>query len=241
MSISSPSVKKILSGFLVLCALAILVSLGVWQLQRKAWKEALIADINARAHSQPVAISPEKDWVNWDPAKDEFRHVTVTGTYAQTNDIAVYGLMQDPKTSDTLQGHYLFSPLLLENGTAVFINRGFVPNDIKIPSPPIGIVTVEGILRAPEQKGWFVPANQPEKGEWFTRDAPAMAAYKNLARNAPFYIEADAKLNETSTTWPRGGVTREITLKNDHLQYALTWFGLATVLLGITGYALVRK
>lgn len=249
---SSPSgparrtVKRYLTAFLVLIALSILISLGLWQLQRKAWKEALIADLNSRAHATTVDAPDPSDWKNWDPARDEFRHVRASGTYLNDKEISVYGLMSTTqagvgKEPGSLQGSYVFTPLRLEDGSIIFVNRGFVPKDggaeaNRITTP----VQVNGILRAPERRGWFVPENDPGRNQWFTRDTDAMAAALGIGGQAPFYIEADAS-EDASAPWPRGGVTREITLKNDHLQYALTWFGLALTLLGVVGHAAFRN
>lgn len=228
--------KHILTGISIVIALAILVSLGTWQLQRKHWKETLIADLADRAHAASIALSPPSDWASWNGAKDEFRHVAANGTFLNDKEIKVYGLMDEG--GRTLQGHFLFVPLALDGGGMVLVNRGFVPMGETVIARPDGSVRVEGIFRAPEQRGWFVPENLPAKGQWYTRDTTAMAQALNLANSAPFYIEAD---RDNAGQWPRGGTTRAITLKNDHLQYALTWFGLALVLLGVAGYGIFRR
>lgn len=228
-------------------ALSILVALGIWQLQRKAWKEALIADIQSRSHGEALTITDQSFWKQWTPSQDEFQHVAVTGTFLYDQEIRVYGLLPSSQLSDrvdygTLQGAYLFTPLQLADHSIIFVNRGFVPKEYSIAPPQqSGSVRVEGILRVPEQRGWFVPINVPAKGQWFTRDSDAMATSLKIESHAPFYIEADVDKRPDAEIWPRAGVTRTIILKNDHLQYALTWFGLALTLLGITGYALLRK
>ncbi len=241
------SSKRLLSGFFVMVAFAILVSLGIWQLQRKAWKEALIADIQNRAHGEALIIKDQSFWARWLPSEDEFRHVAVSGTFLYDKEIKVYGLLPSSQLGaeadyGTLQGAYLFTPLQLADSSIIFVNRGFVPKEYPITTPQQSApVRIEGILRVPEQRGWFVPANDPAKGQWFTRDSNAMATALDMINYAPFYIEADADQHSAAWLWPRAGVTRTIVLKNDHLQYALTWFGLALTLLGVTGYALLRK
>jgi surfeit locus 1 family protein len=217
-----------------LVAFAILVSLGVWQLERRAWKEALIDRIEARAHGEPAAIPPESAWPTWSAAADEFRRVRVTGTFLHEAETPVHGLMSG-QPGQPVQGYYLLTPLRLPDGALVVVNRGFVPSELLDPakrpqSQPAGEVTVTGLVRAPEDHGWFLPADDPGKNQWFARDPAAIARVKGLARVAPFLIEADDTPNPGG--WPKGGQTR-LTIPNNHLQYALTWFALAIVLAAV--------
>lgn len=239
---------KVALGLLMTAAMAILVSLGVWQLQRKVWKEALIASIDMRSHNAPVAIPDEGAWAAWNPEADEFRHVSVRGTLLHNHEVPVYGLMPAEQAgagaTGAAQGSYLFTPLQLASGTVIFINRGFVPNNKLVDAiRPSGEITITGILRAPETRGLFVPENKPADGQWFTRDIAMMASHRHIDRFAPFYIEADsAGLDDNAAPqWPKGGITRHVVLKNDHLQYALTWFGLALVLAAMSVYSIFRK
>lgn len=221
-------------GAATLVALAILVSLGAWQLERKAWKEGLIAQIVARAHGQPADLVPEAQWPGWRAEEDEFRRVRLTGTFLHDKEVPVHGLMSGQRGSP-VQGFYIFTPLRLATGSNVLVNRGFVPSELRDPSrraetQPTGTVTVTGLVRAPEPRGWFMPENQPERGEWFTRDLAAMA--RGLDRVAPFWIDADPVPGATG--WPRPGQTR-LVIPNNHLGYALTWFGIALTLVGVFG------
>ena len=221
-------------GLAALAALAILIGLGTWQLQRKAWKEALIARIETRSQAEPGPIRLETDWAAWRAEDDEFRRVRVTGTFLHEFEAPVYGLAPGERGAP-LQGYYLFTPLRLADGALVFVNRGFVPTELRDPasrpgSQPAGEVTVTGLVRAPETKSWFTPDDAPAQNRWFTRNPQAMAANEGLARVAPFYIEADAAPNPGG--WPRGGQTR-LQLPNNHLQYALTWYGIAATLVGV--------
>jgi surfeit locus 1 family protein len=123
----------------------------------------------------------------------------------------------------------------MADGAIVVINRGFVPIELRDPATRAagqvaGEVTVTGLVRAPERRGWFVPENEPAQNRWFLRDPAAIAAAHGLARVAPFYVDADG--TENPGGWPRGGQTR-LALPNNHLQYALTWFGLALTLVGV--------
>ncbi|MGO4704727.1 SURF1 family protein [Microvirga sp. 2MCAF38] len=225
-----------------LVALAILVTLGTWQLQRKAWKEGLIAQIEARSHGEPGSIQREAQWSSWRASDDEFRRVRLTGTFLNQFETPVYGLAPAQRGSP-LQGFYLMTPLRLADGAIVMINRGFVPTELRDPkarpnSQPQGEVSVTGLVRAPEARNTFTPADDPAKNSWFTRDPEAIAKAHGLTRVAPFLIDADATSNPGG--WPKGGQTR-LDLPNDHLQYAFTWFGIALTLIGVFGVFAWRR
>ncbi|WP_201861142.1 SURF1 family protein [Microvirga soli] len=225
----------ILPGLAALVALAILIGLGTWQLQRKAWKEDLIAQIETRAYGEPGAILPEADWPAWRADQDEFRKVRVTGTFLHQFEAPVYGLARGERQGAPIQGYYLITPLKLATGAIVMVNRGFVPTDLRYPgtrpeSQPAGEVTVTGLIRAPEIRNSFTPDDDPARNQWFARDSQAIAAAHNLERVAPFLIDADASPNPGG--WPRGGQT-PLTLPNNHLQYVITWYGIALTLVGV--------
>jgi surfeit locus 1 family protein len=217
-----------------LAALAVLVALGVWQLERRAWKENLIARITARAYGEAEPIPAAREWPRWSAEGDEYRRVRVTGTFLNEDEVPVHGLLSGGP-GRPLQGYYLLAPLRLADGAVVIVNRGFVPTELRDParrpaSQPQADVTVTGLMRAPERHSWFLPENDPARNEWFVRDPAAVAAAKGLDRVAPFLLDADPAPNPGD--WPKGGQTR-LAIPNDHLQYALTWFGLALTLAGV--------
>lgn len=227
----------IVPGLAALVALAILIGLGTWQLQRKAWKEDLIAQIETRAYAEPGAIVPETDWASWRADQDEFRKVRVTGTFLHEFEAPVYGLAPGTRQGAPIQGYYLITPLKLATDAIVMINRGFVPTDLRDParrpeSRPAGEVTITGLIRAPEIRNPFTPSDDAARNQWFARDPQGIAAAHKLERVAPFLIDADASSNPGG--WPRGGQT-PLTLPNNHLQYAVTWFGIALTLIGVFG------
>ena len=225
----------VLPALASLAALAILVGLGAWQLQRKAWKEGLIAQIQARAYGEPGPIVPEAQWSAWRPEEDEFRKVRVTGAFLHPLEAAVYGLAPGGQRGAPVQGYYLVTPLRLDSGAVVMVNRGFVPTELKDPaarpgSRPEGQATVTGLVRAPEARTAFTLADDPARNLWFARDPQAIARFHRLDRVAPFLIDADATPQPGG--WPRGGQTL-LNLPNNHLQYAVTWFGIALTLIGV--------
>ena len=215
-----------------LVSFAVLVGLGTWQLDRKAWKEGLIAQIAARAHGEAGEAVPEARWPDWRAEADEFRRVRVSGTWMPDGIAPVIGIAEE-RPGRAFQGIYVFEPLRRDDGSVVIVNRGFVPTELQEPilsrlRGERSRVDLTGLVRAPEPGGWFLPSNVPETGRWFTRAIDQMAANARLDRVAPFYVDAD----RAGETWPRGGGT-PLALRNQHLEYAVTWFGLAATLLGV--------
>ncbi|GJD50645.1 hypothetical protein OPKNFCMD_3388 [Methylobacterium crusticola] len=222
-------------GLAALACLGILVALGTWQLERRAWKEALIARIVARSRAEPPMALPSP--ASWDPARDEFERVRAAGRFLHDRETLVHGLAPGETPGRALQGYYVVTPLRLDDGRVVLVNRGFVPTELKNPRDRAagqveGAATVTGMLRQSEARGMFVPAPNAATGEWFNRDVAGIAAARDLPGAAPYLIEADATSNPGG--WPRGGQLR-VDLPNNHLQYAFTWYGIALCLVGVFG------
>ena len=226
-------------GLATLVCLAILLGLGTWQLQRKAWKEGVIRQIVERSRLDPPLPPP----ATWDPATDEFKRVRAAGRLLHERETLVHGLAPGDVPGRALQGFYVITPLQRDDGPTILVNRGFVPTELRAPAARAagqvtGPVTVTGMLRASEPRGMFVPAPNPEKGEWYNRDIPGIAQAAGLTEVAPYLIEADATPNPGG--WPRGGQLR-VDLPNNHLQYAFTWYGIALCLVGVfAAYAWTR-
>ena len=220
-------------------AFAILIALGVWQLERKAWKENLIATLAELESAPPSALPPRG-------AMAKPRHQPPTNfaasrcapsscPAARPACIApAAALREDVKGT----GYFAFSPARLPDGSTVVVNRGYVDNpnpdeSLKPLALPGAAIDIVGALRWPEQPGWFVTPFSERQDLWFARDHRAMAARYGWGEVAPFYVEMESPA-------PQGGVPRPgqltVKLRNDHLGYALTWFGLAAVLLGVFGF-----
>jgi surfeit locus 1 family protein len=202
---------------LVLCA-----GLGVWQLERLQWKLALIAHRDAALAAPPA--SPPRTLA--EAERMQFRRIAAEGEFLHTGEIL--RIAPGPTGGS---GFEVLTPLREADGRVIFVDRGFIPIELKepekrTPGELAGIVRVTGLLRLPQQTkpSWFLPDNRPEQNFWFWIDLPAMAAADRLSDVAPFYIAADATPNPGG--WPKGQGTAE-PLPNDHLQYALTWFSLA--------------
>jgi surfeit locus 1 family protein len=226
-------------GLLVpaILAFAILIGLGVWQIERKAWKEGLIAALTERLAIPPQALPPARDWPGLEQASDEYRRVTFTAQFANDKEALVFASASAfrPDVSDAGPGYWVFTPARLADGSTVIVNRGFVPDARKDPkSRPEGDVSgpvaLTGVMRWPDGRHWFTPADDAAHNLWFARDPAAIAAAKALGSVAPFYIEQE-------TPVPPGGLPQPgkliVSLPDNHLQYALTWFGLAAVLAGV--------
>lgn len=229
--------RLIAVGAAVAVALAILSGLGLWQVERLAWKEALIAAAESRSTRPPVPLPPHDGWAALDPGDYEYRAVTATGTFLHTDEIHAYTVLSESRGDEAGQGYWVLTPLALSDGSGtVIVNRGFVPEDRKAPDSRArgqvaGEVTIEGLMRAPQTGGWMLPDDDPVRNVWFTRDPAKIAAVEGLpAPVAPFTVDQTAPVPPGGL--PQPGETR-LAFRNNHLGYAITWFGLAAALLAV--------
>lgn len=195
--------------------------LGAWQTHRLAWKQHLIARVEARIAAPETAAPQAADWAKFSPERDEYRKVTVTGQFDHGAETLVQAV------TERGAGYWVMTPLLSMDGTYL-INRGFVPKDHSDPETrragqTAGPVTVTGLIRLTEPGGGFLRANAPAQGRWYSRDVAAISAHLGL-ETAPFFLDADATPNAGG--YPIGGMT-VVAFRNAHLSYALTWFCLA--------------
>jgi surfeit locus 1 family protein len=218
-------------------AFAILISLGVWQIQRKAWKEGLIASLTEQLAAPPQALPAATAWPQLDQARDEYRRFTFSAAFDNSREALVFASASAfrPDVADAGPGYWVLTPARLADGSIVVVNRGFVPDSRKDPKTrPDGAVTgpvhITGAMRWPDSRHWFTPNDDPAHNLWFVRDPGAIAAAKGLDTAAPFYVEQEAPV-------PPGGLPQPgklvVSLPDNHLQYAVTWFGLAAVLVGV--------
>ncbi len=223
---------------IALVMVSVLVSLGVWQLRRKDEKHALIAALTERLAAAPVALPAVAQWPALTPAHDEFRRVTFTATLESKPDAMVYSSGSAVRDDVTGPGTWTFIPARLTNGRSVVINAGFVQNtmqdraqQVRAVRPLIIGAPVEftGYLRFPEAAGTLTPHEDSGKRLWFTRDVPSMAQVLGWGEVAPFYVDLESP--QPPSGIPKPGPLH-VRLKDDHLQYAITWFGLALVVAG---------
>lgn len=201
--------------------LAVLIGLGSWQLERRAWKLELVEAVEARMTEKavtlpPAAIAPEA----W-----RFRRVLVTGRFDHRGEAHLVSHAEGGRI-----GYRVLTPLVRSGGGVVMVDRGWVPEELKDPALRAkgllaGEVTVTGIARVAAEQGWFVPDNDPAANIWFFTDLAAMGAAAGYETVQPVYVVAET----APVTWPRAE-RPELSLRNEHLQYAMTWYGLAVVL-----------
>jgi surfeit locus 1 family protein len=218
-------------GVVAFCALVVLLWLGTWQVQRKAWKEALIATVTERFAAPPVRLPPSGEWPRLDSSHDEFRRVGFSAEWLNDQEALVYTTGSSLRADAAGPGYWVFTPARVLGGI-VMVNRGFVPEGRQDPATrpggqTAGPVDIVGVMRWPETPGLFTPAGEPAKNLWFARDPAAMAAAKGVGAVAPFYVEQESP--SVPGGLPQVGKLQP-SLPNNHLGYALTWYGLALVL-----------
>jgi cytochrome oxidase assembly protein ShyY1 len=224
-------------GLFTLVMVALFVCLGVWQLQRRVEKHALIAALSERLAAAPGALPSPSQWSALMPAGDEFRRVSFAATYESRPDAMVYSSGSGIREDISGPGTWAFMPTRLPGGETVVVNAGFVQNTMQdreqqdravarlITKQP---VTLTGYIRFPEAAGLLTPPENLAKRLWFTRDHLAMARTLGWGDGgtpvAPFYIDLEQPV-------PASGIPKpgplDVHLKDDHLQYAITWFALA--------------
>jgi surfeit locus 1 family protein len=230
-------------GILSAIALAVLLSLGTWQLQRMHWKEELISNVSARLEAEPSALLPLIEWDSLEPDSYQYRRVTVTGHYLHSHEQHAYMVVSDPQGGPLGgQGHWVMTPFELSVGGIVWINRGFVPlhlADQDITSGQEGTLTLTGLMRPSEKAGFATPGNDVgfDGKLWFVRDTAGMTQQSGLEATsvAPFFIDLEAG---NGGSLPQAGETR-VVFSNRHFGYVLTWYGIALTLIGVfTAFAI---
>jgi len=216
--------RAVPAALLLVCAIGF-VALGIWQIERRAWKHALIEAVETRSTAAPVAAPLPGVAVSAEG--DAYRRVRVTGRFLHDRETLVRAV------SDLGSGYWVVTPLDTGRFT-VLVNRGFVSPDrresgSRAAGNVAGQVTVTGLLRITEPEGGFLRSNDPAAGNWYSRDVAAISAAQGLNNVAPYFIDADAAPNPGG--WPKGGLT-VLRFSDNHLGYALTWVALALLSLG---------
>lgn len=204
-----------------LLGVAVLVSLGVWQLQRLAWKEAVLADISARIVAEPVALPARAD-----PSGDRYVPVTLSGRFTgEALDVLV--------SRKEVGAGYRVIGVLETSGRRILVDRGFIPLEAKGAGHAEAEVTLTGNLQWPDEVDGYTPAPDTSRGIWFARDVPAMAS---ALITEPMLVVARSSTGDGIEPLP----VDTSGIPNDHLNYAITWFSLAVVWVGMTVLLLWR-
>lgn len=210
--------------------LVVLVSLGNWQMQRKAFKANLVMLVGERVASAPISFEALKKRAS-EGVDIRYQAVQVKGRFDHENE-RHYFLPHEGQV-----GWHIITPLKTAEGDVVFINRGFVPEEFKakkrrLNGLPSDLVTIKGLARVAAKKGYFTPDNDPKRNRWFWRDIDGL--YESLAQapNTKLGFMIDAGKDAKTGDWPLPGVTK-VKFSDPHLGYALTWYGLALTLVGV--------
>lgn len=207
-----------------LIAALILAGLGVWQVERRAWKHELIAAVDARIDAAPAAAPGPDAWPRINAKDDAYRRITAAGVFRHDRETLVQAV------TERGAGFWVLTPLETPRFT-LLVNRGFVPSSRREASTRAagnvaGPATVTGLLRVSEAGGAFLRDNDPAANRWFSRDVAAIAKARGLGTTAPYFIDADAAPNPGG--YPVGGLT-VVRFRDHHLVYALTWFALCAL------------
>jgi surfeit locus 1 family protein len=207
--------------------LAALIALGVWQLQRLHWKLDLIAQMNGHLHAPPLSLD---DILKLPQLDAQYRRVALDGRFENDRESYVF-----TATDEGLSAYHVVTPFALDDGRILFVDRGLVPPALRQPQTRAaglleGEQHVVGVWRTPDAPGFFTPAPDLKNRVWYSHDVPGIAKALALKPVSPVIVEADA--TPVPGGWPKGGQT-VVSLPNDHLQYALTWFLLAASLVVI--------
>jgi surfeit locus 1 family protein len=232
-----PRRSFVLATVFAMAGVAFLLGLCKWQLDRKDWKENLIAVTGSRLGAVPSPLPAPAQWPQLTQAADEYRHVTFTAELHKDREALVYTTGSTFRPDVSGPGYWVFVPATLEGGGTVVVNSGFVPLDHKdwASRGESGLttdITIVGVMRWPESRGAFVPPDEPQNNIWYVRDPQLIAAGKHWGAVAPFYVEQESP--QPPGGWPHAGKI-VVSLSNYHLGYAFTWFLLALALASVYG------
>lgn len=223
-------------------------ALGTWQVERRAWKLALIDRVTERVRGEPVAPPGADRWSQVDAANDEYQRVRIGGVFLNDRETLVQA------STDYGSGFWVMTPLQIDDGSFVLVNRGFVAPDRRDRSRRDDgssvarmQAVVTGLLRLTQPGGSFLRKNDPGSERWYSRDVQAIAQARGLRPVAPYFIDAQADAATAAASgirgrdageivsgtaparWPVAGLT-VIDFHNNHLVYAVTWYALALMM-----------
>ena len=217
---------RLLWGAGIALACALFLALGTWQVFRMQWKHALIERVNQRVHAIPSPAPGRAKWPFLTADNAEYRHVHAAGTLLLERSTLVQA------STGIGPGFWVMTPLQTTDGSIIFVNRGFVPTRAAVAETGTRPAVVTGLLRMSQAGGGFLRRNDPASQRWYSRDVQAIASASGLGPVAPYFIDADAAL-EQEAGQPVGGLT-VVSFNDNHLVYALTWYALALMIIVFT-------
>jgi surfeit locus 1 family protein len=216
----SPVALAVLS-ISALALFSVFVALGTWQVHRRTWKLDLIARVEQRVHTPPVAAPGPAEWPTITAAGSEYQHVYASGTFLSDSTTLVQAV------TDLGAGYWVLTPLQTAGNQIILINRGFTPLESRANEGPTGAVKITGLMRMTEPGGGFLRKNDPKNNRWYSRDVQAIAAARGLSNVAPYFIDSEEKGDGNA---PVGGLT-VVQFHNSHLVYVITWYTLALMVI----------
>jgi surfeit locus 1 family protein len=233
----SAAYRLVVPALLTLAVFIVLVALGNWQMRRLEWKEGQIASATERPF-EPVQDLPHAPlWKEFDIAANQYRAFRFTGRFLHDKEALVFTSLSDGTGPFAGPGFWVMTPFALESGGTVLVNRGFAPQGRHLPQARgeqlnSAVITVTGLLRPDDPPNFLTPENRPEANQFYSRSIEAITAAKGLSGPvAPFAIDLPASATPPGGL-PQAGETRMV-FSNNHLSYALTWYGLAAALLAV--------
>ena len=231
-------IKRVLTIALIAGAFVTLIGLGTWQMQRLAWKEDLIAQATERPDLPPVPLiqllaAPEDQWA--------YRRASVQGRFIG-EPVRVFTVLSDPEGPFEGPGYWLMQPFQLAGAQqTLFVNRGFIPFDLEdesvIAPPPAGEVQIQGLVRPNDPVDWMTPDPDYAGNIVYRRDIDQLSTAAGLEAVLPVTLDLPARADDRL---PQAGESK-FSFSNRHLEYMLTWYGLAAVLLAVVGAAWWRR
>jgi surfeit locus 1 family protein len=220
-----------------LVAFVAFIALGTWQVERKAEKEAFVEILEQRLSAPPAPLPAPDRWAGLDKASNEFRRVRFSAAFVPGTQALVYTAGSGARGEMPGPGYWVIAAARLASDKVVAIDRGFVPAHFSpgfagVAPQPAGSIEMVGAMRWPERRSFFTPKDDPGRNLWFVRDPVAIAAAKGWGEVAPFYIALETPAPPGG--WPRPGKPQP-NIRNEHLQYAITWYALAAILVIMFG------
>ena len=246
--------KLVLPALLSLLGLAVLIGLGTWQLERKAWKEGLVALLKSRSTAAPIAATPSWPGLPCHDLKEtslangcEYQPLTLRGTFDHARERHIFTAAPEAPGLGQGRGYWVFSPLKLEGSAkTAFVNRGFVPEELKEPANRVvgqttQTVEITGLYRSAQARSWFDGVGDPAHNIWYVRAPNELwPADPNATTLDEMWAYVDATGPVPAGGWPLP-LANKITLSNRHFEYAITWYALAATLGCVfAGFALGR-
>ena len=207
-------------GVMTAAMLAVLLGLGTWQVQRLHWKLGILAQI-ARAEAAPAIPLPVQP--------EPFTKVRLTGQLRDDLSASYGAEVRDTRAGPEL-GTHLIVPLQRADGDIILVDRGWVPGKRPRPTALAGEVTVEGYIHPSDTPGPFSATDNPATRQFYTLDTAAIAAALGLRHVAPFILVAMGSPPPSGYPVPARHLPQP---PNNHLSYAITWYGLAVALVVI--------